>query len=618
MTQSTDITEPARRPVSAQRMVRRIIDRGTKTRLIIAALISGVLALMETVAIVAVLPLVGLAMGEPIDEGALGTLWRLLGEPSRQAFGLILVVAVVLLFVLKDVFTMWFQWWQSGFLMRKRVELSSSLFHRILHLPYTDFRQRSVSELLRVMRDAVGQFYGSVIGGILAIVTGGLTVLAIVIALLIATPVQAILVAIYFAIAAFGYTRLAKPRVARAGEKIVDGSMASTLAALQGLNGFKDIKLRGSQDFFVNRYREGMTLNEQGSREGNFYSSITKYLLEILFILGIGALLLYSFATGTASGAVGSLALFVAAGFRLLPNISTLIGAVNSLRLGYPSMRLVYEEIERHDRAEESARPAPGEIRALPFARELVLDDVHFRYPGSSRDVLRGIDLTIPFGSSVAFVGGSGAGKTTLVDLILGLHSPTDGRLLADGADITGREAQWRRNTAMVSQEVHVTGNSVREDIVFDAPPESADGARLQRAIRDAQFEDVVAELPAGLDSSTGDWGARLSGGQRQRLGIARALFAAPRLLVLDEATSALDNETERRITRMINELKGELTVVVVAHRLSTVKNVDRVVFLEGGKVADSGTFTELQQRNATFAHLVKLGDLSGGGDQGV
>lgn len=356
---------------SARSMLLRVIDNRTKMRLLLAAVIAGLLALMETVAIVTVLPLVDLATGAPVDKGATGAVWRMLGEPSRTAFGLTLVVVVVALFILKDVVTMWFQWWQTGYVMRKKVELSSALFQKILHTPYTAFRQRSVSEYLRTMRDAVGQVYGSVVSGSLNLITSGMTVAAIVVALLISTPIQAILVAIYFSLAALGYIRLVRPRISRAGDKILEGSVESTLASLQGLNGFKDIKLRGSQQFFVERYRRGMLLNEQGAREGNFFSGITKYLLEILFILGIGLLLTYSFRQGDAAGAVGSLALFVAAGFRLLPNISTLIGAINSIRLGLPSLTVVHEELTAFEAQDDLS--ADGSRTALAVsAREPV------------------------------------------------------------------------------------------------------------------------------------------------------------------------------------------------------------------------------------------------------
>lgn len=591
---------------STWKLLSAVLDRRIKARLLVAALVAGLLALLETAAIITVLPLVSIATGAPLGEGAVGIAWRAMGSPDRTTFGLLLVGAVVGLFIIKDICTMVFTWWQTGFVARERVRLSVRIFRSVMQSQFVDFRRRSTGEVFRTMTAAVGQMFNSMVNGLITMISGGLTVLAILIALLLSTPLQAGLALIYFAAAAFAYVRIVRPRVTRAGELMMSGSVESTIAGLQGLNGFKEAKIRHSAEHFVERFEAGITSTEQASREGNFYSAITKYLLEILFILGIGGLLAFSFATGSAQGAVGSLALFVAAGFRLLPNISMLVGAINGFRMGRKSLQLVHGELQ--DAATGSVHEPVAQ--PLPFRDEIRLDSVRFRYPGAETDVLRGIDLTIPFGRSVALVGGSGAGKTTLVDIMLGLLAPADGRLLIDGADASGRVREWQRNVAMVAQDVFLTEDSVRQNILFDVSPQDVDPDRLRQAVESAQLTDVVTSMPEGLDSSTGEWGSRLSGGQRQRVGIARALYRNPSLLILDEATSALDNETERRITETIDSLSGQVTVVIVAHRLSTVKNVDEVVFLKDGRVAGRGSFTALQQTNADFAHLVELGDL--------
>lgn len=590
------------------RLLLRLLDRPTRWRLVIAAALSGALALLETVAIVTVLPLVQIATGAPLDDGAPGMVWNLLGQPGRGTFGMVLVGVVVGLFILKDVLAMAFVWWQSGFVMDKRVEMSTKLFQGFLHEPMAEFRRRNIGEAIRTMNAAVGQVFNTV-SSTITIVSSGLTVTAILVALLVTTPLQAMLALVYFGIAALAYLRIVRPRIAQVGDDIMEGSKVATIAGLQGLQGFKEVKVRGSAHFFVGRFTKGLLLNERAAREGNFFSSITKYLLEILFILGVGALLAVSFLSGAESQAVGSLALFVAAGFRLLPNISSLVGAVNGFRIGRASVLLVEEELR--DASERAGTPASGGRIPMTLSRSLRIEDVHYRYPGAEHEVLRGIDLDIPAGSSVAFVGSSGAGKTTLVDLVLGLLSPTSGSVKSDGKDIAEGIDSWQRICGVVAQDVFIAEDTVRKNILFDVPVEEADEQRLRQAVKMAQLEDVVESLPGGLDGDVGDWGSRLSGGQRQRLGIARALYRSPQLLVLDEATSALDNETERRVTETVNALHGDMTVIVVAHRLSTVKNVDTVVYMEDGRVSGMGSFEELRQNNAGFAHLVQLGDLS-------
>lgn len=602
------------RTVSTAHKIRVVLDRKAKIKLAFGAVISTVLALLDSVAVVLVLPLVNLASGADYRVGAIGTAWRMLGQPDRTTLGLILVAAVVGLFVAKDLAFIAFSWWQSGVIARERVRLSSQLLRNVLQSDYVGFRGRKVSDVMALMGTAVGQAMNSGVNGILQMFTAGITIVFLVAVLLVSTPVQAILALLYFGIAGLVYLRVMRPKLNSVGESLWRGSLALTYAQLQALNGFKEVKLRHSSEVFVQRYRAGANESEQAARRGNFISGITKYLMEILFILGVGVLLVSSFATNGGAGIVGSLALFVAAGFRMLPNISGLIGAMNSVRMGLPSLDHVFREIDGGAHRE----PEVPMDRKLPFTRALTLKNVRYAYPSGKTEVIKGVDLTIPFGSSVAFVGGSGAGKTTLADIILGLIEPTSGSLDVDGQNVFEDLRAWHNNCAMVAQDVFLVGGELQNDIVFDQDPDQVDSERLHRAVRDAQLMDVIASLDGGLRGDIGEFGSKLSGGQKQRVGIARALYRNPRLLVLDEATSALDNETERRVTDTIDALKGQVTVVVVAHRLSTVKNADTIVFLQDGVVAGMGPFDELRRSNADFARLVELGDLSSGTTAGA
>jgi ABC-type multidrug transport system fused ATPase/permease subunit len=240
----------------------------------------------------------------------------------------------------------------------------------------------------------------------------------------------------------------------------------------------------------------------------------------------------------------------------------------------------------------------------------LRLEGVGFQYPSSEAKVLDEIWLEIPQGSLVALTGGSGAGKTTLVDIVLGLYTPTRGRVTVDGRDISDDLVAWQRQLGYVAQDVFLLDASLAENVAFDQAAADIDLGRVRAALAQAQMLEVVDTLPQGLDTQVGERGARLSGGQRQRIGIARALYRNCGVLVLDEATSALDNETESRITKTIKDLQGQMTVIVVAHRLSTVRNADQIVFLERGRVEGIGTFDQLRDANAGFARLVQLGSL--------
>ena len=224
--------------------------------------------------------------------------------------------------------------------------------------------------------------------------------------------------------------------------------------------------------------------------------------------------------------------------------------------------------------------------------------------------MLSDVSITVPRGVSLALVGGSGAGKSTLVDLILGLNTPDEGAITADGADIQGDLPAWRAGIGLVPQEVWFTDGSLRENITFGVEADDVDMDALRAAVTQADLDDFVASLPEGLETGMGERGARLSGGQRQRIGIARALYARPQLLVLDEATSALDNITERRVTETIHQLSGSMTMIIVAHRLSTVRTCDMLVLLREGRVAAVGTFDEVARNDAEFARMVELGSL--------
>lgn len=600
---------PGQAPVSVIHKIRVVLDRSVKIKLVIGAVLSTFFAFIDSLAVLLVLPLVNLAAGMDHTTGPMGMLWRAVGEPDTGTFGLMLVGAVVGLFVFKDIGFILFTWWQSGVITGERVRMSSQIFRNVLQSDYVSFRSRNISDVIGIMNSAVGQTLNNLVNGIMQIFSAGVTILGLVVVLLISTPLQAIVAFIYFLLASFVYIRVMRPRMARIGKDLMTGSLALTYAQLQGLNGFKEVKLRHSSEVFVQRYFSGANESEQAARRGNFFAGITKYIMEILFILGVGVLLVLSFTADQGAAIVGSMALFVAAGFRMLPNVSTLVGSFNAVRMGVVPLDMVYQEVSgtAHHGPEQ-----PGS-RALNFRSALELEGVRYTYPGATSEVIRGVDLTIPFGSSVAFVGGSGAGKTTMVDIVLGLIQPTHGTIKADGVDISADIEGWQSNCAMVAQDVFLVGGELQNDIVFDQNPAQIDEERLHRAVRDAQLEDVVAGLDGGLRGDIGEFGAKLSGGQKQRVGIARALYRNPSLLVLDEATSALDNETERKITDTIDALAGSVTVVVVAHRLSTVKSADAIVFMKDGVVAGVGPFHQLRAENADFARLVELGDLTGG-----
>ncbi|WP_341359326.1 ABC transporter ATP-binding protein [Georgenia sp. M64] len=588
-----------------------IFDRRTKQKLILASVMSIAIALLDTIAIALVLPLVNLATGAADDAGSAGFVSRLLGDPEPQTLTLILTIVVVALFILKDLGAMAYTWWMAGFKAINRVDLSSRLLRHFLTSPFTVVARRSSSEMIRTMNDAVTQVFGTTVYGLMGMVSNVTSIAAILTALLISAPVPTLVVAVYFGLAALLYLRVVKPRATAAGVVASEAARDAWRTALAALGGIKELNLRGTQEHFVRNYRDAAMRGARAGRTAEFISGMPRYLLEILFIVAVGIILVVGISTSgqdaTAGGTIGVLAMFVAAGFRVLPSVTGLLGNIGGLRFGARYLDIVHTEVTEARRIEERHEEDGPPIT---FAEALRVEKVSFRYPDGSADVLSGVTLTVPHGNSVALVGGSGAGKTTLVDIMLGLHDPTSGRVAVDGADIAGRKRRWQGGIGYVPQDVYLLDATLAENIAFDQDRSAIDRELLASAIAQAQLDELVSELPNGIDTPIGEKGSRLSGGQRQRVGIARALYRRPHLLVLDEATSALDNETEHRIGETITALHGSITVVIVAHRLSTVRDCDSIAFMKVGRIECTGTFEEVRASNAEFARLVTLGSL--------
>jgi ATP-binding cassette subfamily C protein len=301
------------------------------------------------------------------------------------------------------------------------------------------------------------------------------------------------------------------------------------------------------------------------------------------------------------------MALFGMAFLRMLPCFNRILAAFTGARVHLVALNTLFAELDETRRLALPASPdvaAPGTAPRLGLEKALNLDSVSYSYPGQSVKALNGVSLEIRKGEVVGLIGKSGAGKTTLVDVILGLLQPQEGAVLSDNTPVAGRQGEWRRLVGYIPQSIYLTDDTIRRNIAFGIEDGDIDEAAVRRALSAARLAELVDGLKAGLDTTVGDRGVRLSGGQRQRVGIARALYRDPQLLVLDEATSALDVETESDVNEAIRGLGRSKTLIVIAHRLTTVKNCDRLYLIDDGKVADAGTYADLAERNAWFRRI--------------
>ncbi|SOC57812.1 ABC transporter ATP-binding protein [Ornithinimicrobium cerasi] len=593
------------------RLARAVLPRRVKVTLLLASLGLVLIAALDMVAIALVYPLVTLATGETPRIPVLSAITSASGITSRESLLIVLAIAVVVLFTAKSLAGIAFNWWLGGFTNRNRAVLSTRILRSYLYRPFEEVSRRSTAELIRTQQDAVNQFFLSGIYSFMTGLSNLATVVGITTVLFLTAPVPTLVLIAYFAFTGALYSRFVKRPATRAGAAAMASAGRTWRTALTALGGLKEIQLRGAQETFVDRYRSAVHDAAQANRVSGFLGGLPRHVLEVLFVAAIGIAVVMTSTTtpsSEASRTVGLLGAFVAAGFRILPALNGLLGNITSIQASREGTRLVSAELTGRE-----AVPPANEGSSLTYARSLVLQDIVFSYPGSLRPTLTGINLTIPSGATVAFVGSSGAGKTTLIDLILGFHRPQSGSVTADGVDIYSDIEAWRRQVGYVPQDVFIIDGTLEENVYFDRP--YADSQRhkeaLGRVLRQADLADFVSSLPDGITTQMGERGSRLSGGQRQRIGLARALYRGPELLVLDEATSALDNVTESRIAEIIRDMGDAVTTLIVAHRLSTVKHADVIVLLDQGRIVGVGNFQELQGQNESFAAMVRLGNLT-------
>jgi ATP-binding cassette, subfamily B, bacterial PglK len=543
---------------------------------------------LETLGLGLVIPVIALltrpelATGYPIAQGMLT--W--LGNPTPAQLVTAGMMALVVAHVGRVTFLGYLAWRQMGFACQQQAQLSERLFAIYLRQPYAFHLNRNSAQLIQNAVGEVRLFTFNVVIPATVLFTEGAIMAGMAAVLVIVEPAGAGVVVVSLGMAAWVFQRVVRRAIdSRAAvRQRHEGLRLQHLQ--QGLGGAKDVKLLGREDDFLADYARH---NHETARIARFQltlQQLPRLWLEILAVGALAALILTMRARGEDVAAiVPTLGLFAAAAFRLMPSVNRFMGAFQSLRFGAPVVETLYREIQ----LEESV--ARKEIAARrEFVDRIDLTGVDYTYPGAPAPALTSISLAIRRGESVGFVGASGSGKSTLVDIILGLLVPDAGRVEVDGRNIHPHVRTWQDNVGYVPQSIYLTDDSIRRNVAFGLPPGQIDDAAVTRALAAAQLDDLVTSLPDGLDTLVGERGIRLSGGQRQRIGIARALYGDPSVLVLDEATSALDMDTEREVMAAVAALRGAKTLLIVAHRLSTVEQCDRLYRLEDGRIAEASS----------------------------
>ena len=528
-----------------------------------------------------------------------------IGEPSVDMFLIVLCAGLLAVIVLKNIFSAYLVNAQARFVWQSRRRLSSYLFRRYVRSDLPFHLNTHSSEITRGLIVSVNQIFGKFLMPLLLLATEGLVVLFVIAVLLVVDLLVTVVALVVLGTTVGAFYMVSRRRIAFWGEEVhaTSGRLLRTIG--QSLGGIKELKVFRKEAYFEGLFSEAINAN---SRAMQHYQAVTQYPRLMLETIAAGSILItvaVVVASGNRAGDVIPLVgLFGVAAIRLMPSLNRIIAQVASIRFVLPSIGQVLDDIQATE-GSASGEAAIDEPPALLLEREVVFDNVTFAYAAGSEPVLQNVSLRIPCGTSVALVGRTGAGKTTLANLLLGLFQPTDGEILFDDRPYSGADMRaLQANLAFIPQDVFLLDDSIRNNVAFGVPQSEIDEGRMREAIRLAHLDDVVAALPQGLDTVIGERGARISGGQRQRLGIARALYRDARMIVLDEATSALDSGTESEISRVLHELHGQRTLVIIAHRPSTIRPCDRIFVLEDGRIADSGDFETLVARNASFRRI--------------
>jgi ATP-binding cassette, subfamily B, bacterial PglK len=581
------------------------IDRRSRAKWALLVPIVCVAALLEAVGAIAVFALLRMVM-DPERVRTMQFVAPIVDTWPTDSVTLIAVLTglVGVFYVVRALFLVWAESIKESMVAHSGAQAAERLFSQYLAAEYLFHLQRRSSSLIQEVARSTDLAFQLGVASALNILAEAATIAAFIVLLALSAPPSALAAVAVVLLSVSIPIVVARRSWVRSGEHQKALEEQQLFVLQQSLGAIKDVKLAGREAFFESRLRAARRPLAAVKRRRAWVASALRLSVETaLIICMLGVVLFVSLRGASGAESISLMALFAYTGFRVVPSANRIMLNAGYLRETHAFIRQTAVDFASLANLRASAT---GPEPYVEFAKALVCDNVSFTYPSDSRPALRNVNLRIRPGESIGIVGQTGAGKSTLVDVLLGLLRPTNGRVLVDDEDLAGRERGWQRLVGYVPQDPYMLDDTVRANIAFGLPDTSVDEQRLGRAVALAQLDDVVRELPAGLDTVLGENGTRLSGGQRQRVAIARALYADPAILVFDEATAALDNQTERAVTDAIASLHGTRTVIVIAHRLSTVQGCDRLLFLDEGRVAVTGRYDDLL-RDPAFRAMAML-----------
>ena len=512
------------------------------------------------------------------------------------------------LLILKSILAIYFNRKTLYFLSYKSAEISALLVKKVLSQNLLKLQSRTSQSTLYFVSTGVKNLVVGILGTSVSIAADTATLIIVFLGLFIIDPAVAFISIILFGTVGFALFRLLHRRAEDLGREFNRLSVESNTKILEALNSYREVVVRSRRNFYANKIRDIQFTFANVSAEIDFQPYISKYAIETLSVVGVLVLAGFEFGTKNAVHAVAILSVFLAAASRIAPSVLRVQQGTLKIKecLGSSEGTLAMIDalkgvVVREDQVNEQVFSYPD------FCPEVEITSLNFKYPGPSNFTLTDINLNIKPGTTTAIVGPSGSGKTTLVDLILGVLDPDEGSILISDMRPAQVSEKWPGAISYVPQNIVIAQGTVRDNVAFGFNKSVATDDQVWRALDLAQIRNKVADLPLKLDTEIGEAGSRMSGGERQRIGIARAFFTKPKLLVFDEATSSLDGKTELGISNSISSFAGESTTIVIAHRLSTIQNVDQVVYLQNGKIVSKGSFSFVCKEVPDFASQIKL-----------
>ena len=570
-----------------------LLDGKQKAKMggIVVLMIIG--AALEACSIGLVIPIITTLLDpEAVNgEGYLGDIYRFLGMKSTSQFTIVMLLVIIAAFVVKNVFLYFQNVVQLRFVYTNQFATSRRMMINFMERPYEYYLNADTSVIQRSITSDVNNMYGLILSS-LQLLSEIIMFLVLVIVLMTQDPMMILTIALLLVIVLLVIKCILKPIMIKAGEDNQEYYSGLYKWIDQSVMGIKEIKIANKESYFINEYSKCGAGYVGAVQKYNIYNATPRLLIETVCIAGLVLYLILQIASGKEVAAmITQIGVFAVAAMRLLPSANRINNYLTSISYFEPffmgvSDNLQEEINDRNVNYDAEAYEARKEIKKLPVLKKIELKDSVYKYPNTDVLIFNHADMEIPVGCSVGVVGTSGAGKTTIIDVLLGLLNIQEGSILADGVEVREHYEEWLKNIGYIPQTIFMIDASIRKNVAFGVPDEEIDDNKVWQALKEAQLDEFVRGLPEGLDTGIGERGIRLSGGQRQRIGIARALFEDPEVLVLDEATSALDNETEAAIMDSINRLHGRKTLIIIAHRLQTIEKCDMVYRVENGQIA--------------------------------